>query len=350
MTKKVILALDAMGGDNAPAVVIKGAHIALKRHPDVFFHFYGDQEQIKKYLKKYSKLSQSCEVFHIEDVVSNDMKPSMALKKGRSSSMGCAIKAVQEGQAHGVVSAGNTGALMVLARFILKMLPGVDRPAICSFMPTLTGDSVMLDLGANIECDVENLLQFSIMGIYFAKIVLGNENPTFGLLNVGEEEIKGNNLLKETHQLLKEDKSMPGVYKGFVEGNDVPEGKVDVVVTDGFTGNVALKVIEGAAKLIGTFLKESFKHSLFAKLGFLFARSALKKLKFRLDPRRYNGAVLLGVNGIVVKSHGGTDELGYATAIGVAVDMISYKFNDKIQEELKEHNAGSEETKGVATA
>src|SRR5690606_28936379 len=230
-------------------------------------------------------------------------------------------------------SAGNTGALMAMAKFVLKTLPGIDRPAIASIFPTLRGESVMLDLGANVECDAENLVQFAVMGDAFARCVLGLPHPTVGLLNVGSEEMKGHEALREAAARLRAPNS-PVAFHGFIEGNDIAGGVVDVIVTDGFTGNVALKTAEGTSKLFGEYLRQAFRHSLLARLGYLLASPALKKMRARIDPRRYNGAMFLGLNGIAVKSHGGADALGFANAIGVAVDMHVNGFLHQIRDEL----------------
>jgi len=254
--------------------------------------------------------------------------------------MRLAIDAVQAGTAAGVVSAGNTGALMAMAKFVLKTLPGIDRPAIASFFPTLRGESVMLDLGANLSCDSDNLVQFAVMGHVFARTVLGILKPTVGLLNVGSEEVKGHEAVREAFAILRAT-SQPGEFHGFIEGDDIARGTVDVIVTDGFTGNVALKTLEGTAKLYAEFLKRSFKASLIARFGYLLARPALNALRVRTDPRRYNGAIFLGLNGVAVKSHGGTDALGFANAIGVAVDMITQKSLDKIREDFARYTAGN---------
>ena len=247
--------------------------------------------------------------------------------------MRLAIDAVRDGQAAGIVSAGNTGAMMAMSIVVLRMLAGIDRPAICAFYPTLRGESVMLDLGANVVCDANNLVQFAVMGAAFARTVLGVSEPTIGVLNVGSEEMKGHEEVRAAAAVLREG-PLAGQFHGFVEGNDITGGTVDVVVTDGFTGNVALKTAEGTARLYSEFLRGAFKSSLSAKLGYAFARHAIAKVRERTDPRRYNGAMFLGLNGIVVKSHGGTDGLGFANAIGVAVDMIANRINDRIREEL----------------
>jgi len=331
------IALDAMGGDRAPSIVLKGADIALQRHPDVHFLLFGAQEEVRPLLAKLPRLRGAVTLFHTNEVVADDAKPSLALRTGRQSSMRLAIDAVADGQADGVVSAGNTGAMMAIAKTVLKMLPGIDRPAIASFFPTRRGESVMLDLGANVECDAENLVQFALMGDVFARTVLGLAEPTVGLLNVGSEDLKGNDAVRGASARLR-GALTPIRFYGFIEGDDIAAGTVDVVVTDGFTGNIAVKTAEGTAKLFGEFLEAAFRHSLPARIGYLFARSALRKLRIRSDPRRYNGAMFLGLGGIAVKSHGSTDAFGFANAIGVAIDMKVNGFLDKIRVELARLN------------
>jgi glycerol-3-phosphate acyltransferase PlsX len=290
---------------------------------------FGRKDEIEPLLEKMSKLKEVTEIVHTDDVVRADEKPSVALRSGRNSSMRLAINAVREGRANGVVSAGNTGALMGMAKFVLKTLPGIDRPAMASFFPTLRGESVMLDLGANLSCDAGNLVDFAILGNAFARMVLGALQPTYGLLNVGSEEKKGHEALHEASAILREAR-LPGEFVGFVEGDDIAKGTVDVVVTDGFTGNIALKTAEGTAKMINEFVRRSFKSSLLAGIGYLLARSAMRKLRRRIDPRRYNGAIFLGLNGIVVKSHGATDAMGFANAVGLAIDMAAQGFTEQI--------------------
>jgi glycerol-3-phosphate acyltransferase PlsX len=333
VSEGITIALDAMGGDRAPGMVVRGAEIALQRRPDLHFLLFGDEDRVRPFLAKAPHLSSAVTLHHTNELVADDAKPSLALRTGRQSSMRLAIDAVAEGRADGVVSAGNTGALMAIAKFVLKMLPGIDRPAIASFFPTRRGESVMLDLGANIECDEENLFQFALMGDVFARTVLGLVEPTVGLLNVGSEDLKGNDAVRAASARLRETFS-PIHFYGFIEGDDIAAGTVDVVVTDGFTGNVAVKTAEGVAKLFGEFLEAAFRHSLSARIGYLFARRALRKLRMRSDPRRYNGAIFLGLSGIAVKSHGSTDAFGFANAIGVAVDMKLNGVLDKIRVEL----------------
>ncbi len=329
----ISIALDAMGGDHAPDMVVRGADLARQRYPHVRFLLFGIEERLRPLLDRCAGLAKVAELRHAEDVVRGEDKPSVALRAGRASSMRLAIDAVREGMAAAVVSAGNTGALMAMAKFVLKTMPGIDRPAIACYYPTSRGESVMLDLGANVSCDANNLFQFAVMGNAFARTVLGRLEPSVGLLNVGSEDQKGSDALREANALLR-DARLPGSYYGFVEGNDIVSGTVDVIVTDGFTGNVALKAIEGTTKLYSDFLKRAFRSSWTAGLGYMLARPSLNKLRARTDPRRYNGAILLGLNGIAVKSHGGTDAFGFSNAIGVAVDMLQNGFIEKIREDL----------------
>jgi glycerol-3-phosphate acyltransferase PlsX len=319
--RPVTIALDAMGGDNAPDVVVSGAKLALKRHGDIRFLFFGDEARVGPMVRADQRLAAASEIRHTDQVVKSTDRPSQALRQGRQSSMRLAINAVAEDEAQGVVSAGNTGALMAMSKFVLKTTSGIDRPAICSTLPTMQGETVMLDLGANIVCDPDNLVQFAIMGAAFARTVLGLQDPSVGLLNVGEEELKGNEAVKAAAAILKA-ADLPLRFHGFIEGDDILKGTTDVVVTDGFTGNVALKAVEGTAKLYSAFLRSALTSSLIARLGYLLARPSLQGLRDRVDPRRYNGGVFLGLNGVSVKSHGGTDDVGFAHAIDLAVDMI----------------------------
>jgi len=326
LSDQITIALDGMGGDDAPQIVVAGADIARRRNPDVRFLLFGDEKEVSELVAKQRGLDAFVEIRHTTEKVEADDKPSQVVRSGHETSMWKAIESVKLNEADGVVSAGNTGALMAMAMIVLRRLEGIDRPAIASFFPTLRGETVMLDLGANIRCDARNLVEFAIMGEVFARTILGIHEPTIGLLNVGEEETKGNDALKDAANLLRE-LDLPGEFVGFVEGNDIPAGAVDVVVTDGFTGNVALKTAEGTAKLINAFVRETFRNSFWAKIGYVFAKPSFDKLRSRSDPRRYNGAVFLGLNGVCVKSHGGTDAVGFATAIGVAIDMIKYDGN-----------------------
>ena len=322
-----------MGGDRGPQMVLRGCSIARKRYPETSFILFGNQDELQPLLDKHKTLAKCATIEHVSSVIGNDTKPSVALRTGRDSSLWRAVQAVRDGHAEGMVSAGNTGALMAVAKFVLRTLPQISRPAMASFFPTLRGESVMLDLGANVECDADNLVQFAVMGEAFARTVLGRIDPTVGLLNIGAEELKGHDALRQAAQFLKST-NLPLSFHGFIEGNDIAEGTVDVVVTDGFTGNIALKTAEGTARLVSAFIREAFKSSWVAAIGYLFAKHAMTKMRRRVDPRSYNGAVLLGLNGIVVKSHGGSDPLGFATAIGVGVEMATHGFIDRIRGEF----------------
>ena len=321
------LAIDAMGGDNAPEAVLAGLDLAIERHPGARFLLVGDQARLTPLLEAHPRAREACILRHTESAIPGDMKPIMALRM-RGASMRLAIDAVAAGEARGVVSAGNTGALMALAKIIIKTLPEIDRPALAAITPSARGDVVMLDLGANVACDSRNLIEFAIMGDAFARAVLGLPSPSIGLLNVGSEELKGDDRVRQAADVLRAD---PGTnFYGFVEGHDIAAGTVDVVVTDGFTGNVALKTGEGALKLMRGLLKQVFTSSVPARLGYLLARPALDRLREWMDPRRYNGAILLGLNGVVVKSHGGTDAMGFAHAVDVAMDMVTHGFTQQI--------------------
>lgn len=333
MPNNLVIALDCMGGDKAPEMVVRGASIARLRMPDVCYLMFGDENRIAPLLENDLDLAAVTTIRHTDHMISSGEKPSVALRSGRNSSMRLAINAVADGEAASVVSAGNTGALMAIAKFVLKTLPGIDRPAITSFYPTQKGEACMLDLGANLQCDAKNLVQFAVMGEVFARTVLGIEKPTIGLLNVGVEELKGHDEIREAAAILRS-ADLPGEFEGFIEGDDIAAGTVDVVVTDGFTGNVALKTAEGMIKLYAGFLKDAFGGSFIARLGYLLAKREITNLRSRTDPRRYNGAMLLGLNGIVVKSHGGTDGFGFASAIEVAADMAAHQFLQKIKDDF----------------
>ena len=330
---KVVLALDGMGGDHAPEVIVNGADIARERYPGASFLLFGDPARLKPLVDRRKGLAQSLEIVSAADAVTADDKPSFALRRRRQSSMWLAVDAAAQGRADTVVSAGNTGALLAISMVAMRMLPGAHRPALASFLPTSRGESVMLDLGANLECDADNLAEFAVMGSVFAQVLLGLSEPKVGLLNVGSEELKGHEELRQAALRLRREGS-PVAFHGFVEGNDIGAGIVDVIVTDGFTGNVALKAIEGTAKLYTGWLREAFRTSTFAKIGSLFASGALVKMRKRVDPRRYNGGVFVGLDGVCVKSHGGTDALGFAYAMGVAIDMVRYEYKSKLVEAL----------------
>jgi glycerol-3-phosphate acyltransferase PlsX len=327
-----ILAVDAMGGDNAPAAIIAGLEIAAMRQPLAKFLIFGDAALLGPLVEKTRRVKAAATIRHAGDVVTGDMKPTVALRL-RDSSMRRAIDAVLNGEAGAVISAGNTGALLALSKIVLKTMKGIDRPAMAAIAPSAKGDVVMLDLGLNVVYDARNLVEFALMGEMFAKIVLGLPAPTFGLLNIGSEEGKGDEILRSAAATLRES-PIGAQFHGFVEGHDIAAGTVDVVVTDGFTGNVALKTGEGALKLVRDLLKRVFTSGPLARAGYVLARGGLKRLAEWLDPRRYNGAVLLGLNGVVVKSHGGTDAEGFAHAVDVAMDMIINNFNKRIADGL----------------
>lgn len=341
-----------MGGDDAPLIVVEGAALARKKYPQAKFLIFGDEAQIRPLIKKHPGLEAAVEVRHTPDRVTSEEKPSIALRSGRNSSMRLAIDAVGKGEAHCVVSAGNTGALMAMAKFVLKVLPGITRPAIASYLPTKVADhgTVMLDLGANVDCDAQNLFEFAVLGGVFSREILKRPRPRIGILNIGSESVKGHDIVKEASDRLAAATNLPGEYIGFVEGDDIGAGTVDVIVTDGFTGNVVLKTIEGTARLMGSLVKQSFRGSLMAKVGLLLcvpgmlvALPAFFKLKKRVDPRSYNGASLMGLKGLCIKSHGGTDSIGFANAIGVAADMALSRFNEKVAQELEKLGIGAEE-------
>jgi glycerol-3-phosphate acyltransferase PlsX len=332
MSRNPVLAVDAMGGDQAPEMVIAGLEIAAIRFPQAKFMIFGDSARLEPLLAGTKRLRALATLHQAGDVISGDMKPTAALRL-RDSSLRRAIDAVLSGEAAGVVSAGNTGALLALSKIVLKTIPGIDRPAMAAIAPSAKGDVVLLDLGANVVYDSRNLVEFAIMGEMFAKVVLGLPAPSVGLLNIGSEEGKGDEILRAAAATLRES-PIAAQFHGFVEGHDIAGGTVDVVVTDGFTGNVALKTGEGALKLVGELLKGVFNSGPFAKMGYLLARGGLKRLREMLDPRRYNGAVFLGLNGVVVKSHGGADAEGFAHAVDVAMDMITNDFNLRIREGL----------------
>lgn len=321
-----------MGGDHAPHMVIDGLALAAERHPECRFLLVGDEARLKPLLAKSPKAASVCTIRHAAEQISNDMKPAAAMRL-RGASMRVAIDAVAAGEAAGVVSAGNTGALLTLSKIVIKTFPGIDRPAMAAVTPSARGDIVMLDLGANVACDARNLVEFAVMGDVFARCVLGATAPTIGLLNVGSEEQKGDDLRRQAAEILRES-WIGSQFYGFVEGHDIGAGTTDIVVTDGFTGNIALKTGEGMLKLASSMLRQVFTSSLSARMGYLLARPGLERLREWLDPRRYNGAVMLGLNGMVVKSHGGTDAEGFAFAMDVAVDMVVNRFNDKIGEGL----------------
>jgi len=329
------IAIDAMGGDVGPAVMIAGAAGALKRHDDLSFLLFGDEQAIKAELARFPALAAAAEIVHSDDVIAAEDKPSQAIRRAKTTSMGQMIAAVKDGRAHAAVSAGNTGALMAMSKLALRTLQGIDRPALAALLPTLgDNDLVMLDLGANTECDTRNLVQFAVMGAAYSRVALDVERPRVQLLNIGTEELKGTDELKEAAAILREANN-PGMrFEGFIEGDKISRGDVDVVVTDGFSGNIALKSLEGTARFVGDLLRRAFASSLRSKIGYVISRSAARLLRDHLDPNNHNGAVFLGLNGLVVKSHGSANEIGVTNAIGVARRMVRADLTRKITEDL----------------
>jgi glycerol-3-phosphate acyltransferase PlsX len=329
--QQITLAIDAMGGDNAPDSVITGADLALEGDDNIHFKIYGDESKVLPLLKKFPRLYARSEFIHCPQVISASEKPSNAIRNFKESSMHRAIDAVKDKSADAVLSAGNTGALMAISVVTLKTLPQIHRPAIVTLMPNVKGSVVLLDLGATVESDAHNLCQFAIMGEAFAKAVLNKQKPSVGLLNIGSEEIKGKDSIKLAYAQLKES-SMD--FYGYVEGDDIAKGTVDVVVTDGFTGNVVLKALEGYTRVYKHLVTQAVQKSWIAKLLYLVLRPILKKMAVTIDYRKYNGAMLVGLNGIVVKSHGSTDSIGICSAIQVASSLARARINEQIAQEI----------------
>ena len=330
--REIVIAIDAMGGDQGPSSVINGTCLFAKKISKIKFIFFGNKQKILPLLKK-KKIFNISEIVHTNQEITNDVKPTDALRKFKKSSMFKAIESVKLGISNAVVSSGNTGALMVISTVLMKTINGINRPAIASVLPTKKSEVVMLDLGANIQCDVKNIIDFAIMGKIFSKTVLRVKKPKIGLLNVGSEILKGNEIVQRAAKKLKDEKKID--FHGFIEGNDIPMGLVDVVVTDGFTGNIALKTAEGISELYTGYLKDSFKDNLYSKFAFIISLPILKSLWKKVKPGRYNGAMFLGLNGIVVKSHGRSDADGFSSAISVAHDLCVNNFNNKIISDLK---------------
>jgi phosphate acyltransferase len=335
MPSKVRIALDAMGGDEGAAVVIPGAAIALQRHRDAEFLLFGDEARINPELDRHPALKAAARVVHTDVAVSMHEKPSQALRRGRkTSSMWLAIDAVKKGEADVAVSAGNTGALMAMARFHLRTLPGIDRPAISAIWPTRRGKSVVLDLGATLGGDAHHLVSLAVMGAAKASVLFNKSRPTVGLLNIGAEEIKGHEEIREASEILRS-RNLPELdYVGFVEGDGIGKGLADVIVTEGFSGNIALKAAEGTARQMAELLRTEMQRNWLTKLGYLFARGAFQALRDKMDPNKSNGGVLLGLKGIVVKSHGGINAEGFAYAIDVGYEMAQYDLLNKINQML----------------
>ena len=340
MTGGPRIAIDAMGGDGGPHAMIAGAAKARRRDPSLEFIIYGDERQVMGELDQHGNLGSGVTIVHSPEEIAPSEKPTQALRRARTTSMGMAINAVKEGKADAALSGGNTGALMAMAKLALRTMPGIDRPALAALLPTLgETDVIMLDLGANTECDAQNLIQFAVMGAAYARTVIEISKPRVKLLNIGTEELKGTDELKEAAALLRDADYLAFRFDGFTEGDQLSRGNVDVVVTDGFSGNIALKTAEGTARFVTDLLRRAFKSSLRSKAGFALSRPALNLLKHHLDPNNHNGAVFLGLNGLVVKSHGAANPKGVANAIGVAARMVRNDIIRKIGEDLDNFRA-----------
>lgn len=333
--EKLVLSVDAMGGDAAPEVVVAGIDLFMRktRQKVAKILLHGHQDEVAPLLAQYSRANACCELRHTDTHVTMTDKPSDAIRRSRGSSMWNAVLAVKEGEAHAAISAGNTGALMVLGKILLGMTKNVHRPAIAASWPNPDGYSVVLDVGANVVCTADQLVEFAILGDAFARIVHGKKNPSVGLLNVGTEDLKGNDVVRAADRLIRA-AQLPINYAGFVEGNDISLGTTDVVVTDGFTGNVALKSAEGTAKLAATVMKRSFMSNWLYKIGALLSRGAFQMIRDFMDPRNVNGGLFMGLGGLVVKSHGGTDAAGFANALSVAARLAASDYLEVIEENL----------------
>lgn len=334
-SNSIVLAIDGMGGDRAPRSVIEGLNIALKKSSSpLYFLIYGHEGKIGAFLDKFPKLKAVSTVIHTDETVPSNMPPAQAVRSKKNSSMRLAINAVKEGEAQGVISSGNTGAYVGMAKFVLGTLEGVKRPAIAAPFPTKYDDKdiVMLDLGANVEAEADHMVRFALMGKVYAQKILGHDNPSIGLLNNGTEEIKGHDYIRETAALIKGKMN----YVGFVEGTGIFEGKADVVVADGFTGNIALKAIEGSLNLTRGYLKKAFTRNIFTKLAFMAIYPVIRNFKNRFNPARYNGAMFLGINGVAIKSHGGANSDAFARAVLIAAELVNHRFNEHIEKEISD--------------
>ncbi len=333
MHQSKTIALDGMGGDYGPSVVVGGAAISVERHPCLSFLIAGRAAEIEAELEKHPLLKARSRILPTDIVVAMEDKPSQALRRGKGSSMWLALEAVKNGEADVAVSAGNTGALMAMAKLILRPMPGIERPGIAALWPTISAECVVLDVGANIGATARQLGDFAMMGAAMARALFHIEQPTVGLLNVGVEEIKGAEEVKQAHAWLKDTK-LPLSYRGFVEGDQIGQGIVDVVVVEGFAGNIALKTAEGTARQVGRYLKEAMGSTLLSRLGALLATGGFKALKHKMDPRRVNGGTFLGLNGIVIKSHGGTDAFGFASAVDLGFEMAESGLVERLAADL----------------
>ena len=333
------IAIDAMGGDEGVRVMIEGAALARRRHDQFKFLLVGDETRIKRALENHPNMAGASEILHCDDVVAGYEKPTQALRRAKTTSMGLAVNAVKVGDAGAAVSAGNTGALMAMSKLALRTMPGIDRPALAALMPTLEEhDVIMLDLGANTEADARNLVQFAIMGAAYSRVVNGFEKPRVRLLNIGTEDMKGTDALRDAAAQLQQATGLALQFDGFVESDKINRGEVDVVVSDGFSGNIALKAIEGAARFVTDLLRNAFTSSLRSKIGFLVSRPATELLRHHLDPNNHNGAVFLGLNGVVVKSHGSATAKGVANAVEVAARLLEDDITNRITQDLAELN------------
>jgi glycerol-3-phosphate acyltransferase PlsX len=336
------IAIDAMGGDEGVRVMVEGAALARRRHSSFNFLLVGDQSAIEQALESHPTLRDASEILHCDDVIGGDELPSRAIRRAKTTSMGLAVNAVKAGKAGAAVSAGNTGALMAMSKLALRTMPGIDRPALAAVMPTLeTDEVVMLDLGANTEANARNLVQFAIMGAAYSRILTGRDEPRVRLLNIGTEEIKGTEALRDAATQLQEATGLAMSFDGFVESDKINRGEVDVVVTDGFSGNIALKAIEGTARFVTDLLRSAFTSSIRSKVGFLVSRPATELLKHHLDPNNHNGAVFLGLNGVVVKSHGSATAAGVANAVAVTAQLLENNLTQRITQDVAALGNGS---------
>lgn len=329
----VTLSIDAMGGDHAPAIVLEGLELFCRKRQDVKFLLHGRADELAPLVETY-RLASRCSLIDRPDVVSMSAKPSAALRKGKTTSMWGMIESVKQGEAAAGVSGGNTGALMAMSMMILRKMPGVHRPAMTALWPTLNGRSVVLDVGANLDADADQLVEFAVMGESYARAVFGKAHPSVGLLNIGAEDEKGRDAVKFAGEIMRT-RDIGIDFKGYVEGNDISMGVVDVIVTDGFTGNVALKTAEGTARLVSRYVREALTANLLSKAGAALASSGLRELRTKLNPSSVNGGVLLGLNGVIVKSHGGTDAEGYATAVKLAADLAKSHYMEEVSSGLQ---------------
>ena len=334
MSNPIIIAIDAMGGENSPTKIIKGIEIHSLGTKNVFYNIFGDQKQIEPLIKKTKVSNNSYKIIHTKNTIEDSDSPLSAAKKGKDTSMWLSIESLKKNESDAIVSAGNTGALFVIAKLNLKMIEKIDKPALSALWPNKNGMNIVLDLGANIECSEKNLVDFSLMGSALHKSLFENEESKVALLNIGSEELKGNNVIKNTYQILNDKKNPLFKFEGYIEGNHIMDGKVNVIVTDGFTGNIALKTAEGTANFITSELRKALNSTIMGKISALLNIKNLKKFKNKLDPRLYNGAILLGLDKPVIKSHGSTDEVGFANSLKVSEKIIKGNLIDKIKKNI----------------